>query len=58
MIHFAFLCIFAVAVGIVLAAMLRRSRCDIVVLAAWIAGAMIFAALALSWLLYLLPLRA
>lgn len=58
MIHFAFLCIFAVAVGIVLAAMLRRSRRDIVVLAAWIAGAMIFAALALSWLLYLLPLRA
>lgn len=57
MIHFAFLCGFSVAVGAVLAAMLRRNRRDILVLAAWIAGAMILAAVTLSWLLYLLPLR-
>lgn len=57
MIHFAFLCGFSVAVGGVLAAMLRRNRRDILVLAAWIAGAMILAAVTLSWLLYLLPLR-
>jgi len=58
MIHFAFLCVFAVAAGIVLGAMLRRGRRDSIVLAAWIAGAMILTAIALSWLLYLLPLRA
>lgn len=57
MIHFAFLCGFSVAVGGVLAAMLRRNRRDILVLATWIAGAMILAAVSLSWLLYLLPPR-
>jgi len=58
MIHLAFLCLFSLAVGVVLAAMLRRGRRDILALAAWIACAMIFTGVALSWLLYLLPSRA
>ena len=58
MIHFVFLCVFSVAVGAVLAAMLRRGRREVVVLASWIAGAMIFTGVALSWILYVLPLRA
>ena len=58
MIHFAFLCVFSAAVGAVLASMLRRKPRDIVVLASWIAGAMIFTGVALSWILYFLPLRA
>jgi hypothetical protein len=56
MIHFGFLSIFALAVGIVLAAMLRRSRHDVLRLALGIAGAMIGAALVLSWVLYFFPL--
>ena len=56
MIHFLFLCVYAVAVGAVLAAMLRRRRRDVLVLAAWIAGAMILTGVALSWILYVFPL--
>jgi len=57
MIHFAFLCTFSVAVGVVLAAMLRHDRREVMMLAAWIAGAMIFTGVALSWILYFLPPR-
>ncbi len=58
MIHFMSLCAFSAAVGLVLAAMLRRDRHDVFVLAAWIAGGMILTAVALGWLLYLLPTSA
>lgn len=57
MIHFALLCAFAIAVGAVLAAMLRHDRREVISLAAWIAGAMVFTGVALSWVLYLFPLR-
>jgi hypothetical protein len=55
MIHFGFLAVFAVAVGVVLAAMLRRRRHDVVRLAMWIGGTMMLAAVVLAWVLYFLP---
>jgi uncharacterized membrane protein YoaK (UPF0700 family) len=56
MIHFGFLAVFALAVGVVLAAMLRRRRHDVVRLSLWISGTMIVAAVVLAWVLYFLPI--
>ena len=56
MTHFLFLVAFSVAVGIVLAAMLRRGQERVVRLALWIAGGLILSGLFLGWVLYLLPL--
>lgn len=52
--HFLFLVVFCVAVGMVLGPMLRRDLREGARLATWIAGGMIFAALLLSWGMYLL----
>lgn len=56
MIHFAFLVAFSAAVGIVLAAMLRRGRQRVLKLALWIAGGLVVSGLVLGWVLYFLPL--
>ncbi len=54
--HFGFLCLFSIAVGIVLGAMLRRRPRDAVVLATWIALGLIGGALMISWAMLLLPI--
>lgn len=53
--HFLLLLVFAVAVGGVLGAMLRAERREALVLAAWIAGGMVAAAVLVAWALHLLP---
>ena len=54
--HFGFLCLFSIAVGIVLGAMLRRRPRDAVVLAIWIALGLIGGALMISRAMLLLPI--
>jgi hypothetical protein len=56
MIHLVFLSVFAVAVGIVLGAMLRREPRAIATLALWITGTLIASGVILGWILYLWPL--
>jgi hypothetical protein len=55
-IHFLFLVIFCLAVGLVLGAMLRHDPRDAAELAGWIAAGMVGVAYVMSWLMYLLPL--
>lgn len=54
MIHFLFLTIFCLAVGLVLGAMLRHSPRDMMVLAGWIAAGMVGVAYLMSWMMYIL----
>lgn len=50
--HFLYLVLFAGAVGAVLGAMLRSEPREAVRLGAWIAGALVGAALLIAWLMY------
>lgn len=52
MLHFLFLSLFCIAVGLVLGAMLRASLGAAVRLGLWIAAGMTGAALAVAWLMY------
>lgn len=56
MTHALLMFLFSLAVGIVLGLILRRDLGPAVRLAGLIAGSMCAAALAIAWLLYLLPL--
>ncbi len=56
MIHFVFLVAFCGAVGLVLAAILRRGIRRVLRLAAWITGGLVFSAVVLGWILYIFPL--
>lgn len=56
MTHFLFLLAFCAAVGAVLGAMLRRDPREAARLALWIALGMIGVGLAISWVMYFLPL--
>lgn len=50
--HFLYLCLFAIAVGAVLGAMLRSDRRDAIRLGFWIALGLVGAAVALAWVMY------
>lgn len=50
--HFLYLVVFAVAVGVVLGAMLRREPREAARLALWIAGSLVGAAVLVGWLMY------
>jgi hypothetical protein len=52
--HFLYLCLFALAVGAVLGAMLRSERREAIQLALWIALGLVGTAVALAWLMYLI----
>lgn len=54
MIHFGLMVLFAVAVGTVLALVLRREPGERILLAVWVAGGMILGAVLVGWLLRLL----
>ena len=52
--HFLYLCLFAIAVGAVLGAMLRSDRRDAIRLGLWIALGLVGTAVALAWVMYFL----
>jgi hypothetical protein len=52
--HFLYLCLFAIAVGAVLGAMLRSDRWEAIRLGLWIALGLVGTALALAWVMYFL----
>lgn len=54
MLHFVFLAVFCVAVGLVLGAMLRETMGVAVQLGLWIAAGMTAVALAVAWVMYLI----
>ena len=56
MLHFFFLCIFCLAVGAILGAMLRNEMWAAMRLGLWIASAMIGIAMVIAWVMYFLPL--
>lgn len=54
MLHFVFLAVFCIAVGLVLGAMLRTTMGAAVRLGLWIAAGMTTVALAVAWVMYLI----
>ena len=52
--HFLYLCMFAIAVGAVLGAMLRSDRREAIRLGLWIALGLVGTAVALAWVMYFL----
>ena len=50
--HFLYLCLFAIAVGAVLGAMLRSDRREAIRLGLWIFLGLVGTAVALAWVMY------